>query len=156
MKRIITAAVFILLLAPFIIAHSLESKFIIKTDGQYNIKFSTDPEFPLVNKKTHLDLEIWDNNGDVLDLASIEVIIRSQVTDVPLAHGHYELEHVFKSPGVYSIVPSIKGEQLNIEFDVEIDSFGTSGLIRAGIIILLYLVLIGLAYEDCKKNGGKK
>jgi len=148
-----------LLVIPLVTAHSIETKFVIRSDGQYNIKFSTDPEFPVVNKETHLDFEIWDNKGEFISISDIEIILvkddERQILALIESHEHYEIKHVFEEQGVYKIIPSINGQELDLEFSIEIDSFGLSGILRSGLIILLLLVLIIFMYKDCKKSRRK-
>lgn len=161
MKKTIIIVLCMLLVIPLVAAHSIETKFVIRSDGQYNIKFSTDPEFPIVNKETHLDFEIWDNQGEFVSISDIEIILAKdeerQTLVLTESHEHYEIKHVFEEPGVYKINPSIQGQQLDIEFVVEIDSFGLSGMVRSGLIIFLLLILIIFMYKDykLKKLGGK-
>ena len=149
-----------LLVIPLVAAHSIETKFIIRSDGQYNIKFSTDPEFPIVNKETHLDFEIWDNQGESISIPDIEIILvkddERQTLALTESHEHYEIKHVFEEPGVYKIIPSINGQELDLEFGVEVDSFGWSGMLRSGLIIFLLLVLIILMYKDCKLKKARR
>ena len=141
MKKIVIILLCMLLVIPLVTAHSIETKFVIRSDGQYNIKFSTDPEFPIVNKETHLDFEIWDNKGEFVSISDIEIILvkddERQTLALTESHEHYEIKHVFREPGVYKIIPSINGQELDIEFSVEVDSFGRSGMLRSGLIILL-------------------
>ena len=149
-----------LLVIPLVAAHSIETKFVIRSDGQYNIKFSTDPEFPVVNKETHLDFEIWDNKGGFISISDIEIILvkddERQSLALTESHEHYEIKHIFEEPGVYKIIPSINGQELDLEFSIEIDSFGLSGMLRGGLIIFLLLVLIIFMYKDCKKARREK
>ena len=42
-------------------------------------------------------------------------------------------------------------KELDVEFELEIDSFGISGLLRFGVINILILILLVLIYRDCKK-----
>lgn len=162
MKKIIIILLCMLLVIPLAAAHSIETKFVIRSDGQYNIKFSTDPEFPIINKETHLDFEIWDNQGEPIAIPDIEITLAKdderQTLALTESHDHYELKHVFEEPGVYKIIPSINGQELDLEFSVEVDSFGLSGILRGGVIILLLLVLIIFMYKDykLKKTRGRK
>ena len=160
MKKIIIILLCLLLVIPLVAAHSIETKFVIRSDGQYNIKFSTDPEFPIVNKETHLDFEIWDNQGEFISISDIEIILvkddERQSLALTESHEHYEIKHIFEEPGVYKIIPSINGQELELEFSIEIDSFGRSGMLRGGLIIFLLLVLIILMYKDCKKARREK
>lgn len=159
MKKIIIILLCVLLVIPLVTAHSIETKFVIRSDGQYNIKFSTDPEFPIVNKETHLDFEIWDNQGEFISISDIKIILvkddERQTLALIESHEHYEIKHIFEEPGVYKIIPSINGQELDLEFSIEIDSFGRSGMLRGGLIILLLLVLIIFMYKDCKKARRK-
>ena len=160
MKKLIATILCILLFIPLAAAHSIETKYVIRSDGQYNIKFSTDPEFPLTNKETHLDFEIWDNKGKPVSVSDIKVslakdnerktLVLTQIDD------HYELEHIFKETGVYQINPFIDGQKLNIDFYVEVDSFGLYGILRSSVIILFLLILIWLMYKDCKIHKRKE
>jgi len=159
MKKIIIILLCMLLVLPLVAAHSIETKFVIRSDGQYNIKFSTDPEFPIVNKETHLDFEIWDNQGEFISISDIEIVLvkgdERQTLALTESHEHYEIKRVFEEPGAYKIIPSLKGQQLDIEFNIEIDSFGLSGMLRGGLIIFLLIVLIIFMYKDCKKARRK-
>lgn len=160
MKKIIIILLCMLLVIPLVAAHSIETKFVIRSDGQYNIKFSTDPEFPVVNKEIHLDFEIWDNKGEFISISDIEIILvkddERQSLALTESHEHYEIKHIFEEPGVYKIIPSINGQELDLEFSIEIDSFGLSGMLRGGLIIFLLLVLIIFMYKDCKKARREK
>jgi len=63
MKKIITLLACVILLSTLASAHSLERKVIIRSDGIYNVQFSSEPEYPITSKTTHYDFEIWDNSG---------------------------------------------------------------------------------------------
>jgi len=149
-----------LLVIPLVAAHSIETKFVIRSDGQYNIKFSIDPKFPLVNKETRLDFEIWDNKGEFVSISDMEIILvkddERQTLALTESQEHYEIKHVFEEPGVYKIIPSINGQELDLEFSVEVDSFGWSGMLRSSVIILLLFVLIILMYKDYKLKKARR
>lgn len=145
-------------MTPIVLAHSISEKEIIKSDGTYNIKFSKNPEFPVINEEVHLDFEVWDNRGkEFPDLDfKVGLVKNNKKTKFTLGkvHGHYELEHNFGVPGKYKLIPYINDKKLNMEFEIEIDSFGLSGVLRVGIIILLLLILLFLMFKTCR--GGKK
>lgn len=146
----------ILLLIPLALAHTIPTNEIIRSDGTYNIKFSVDPEFPLTNKETHLDFEVWDNRGQLVEDKKIEITlikgVEKKVLSLSKAHGHYEAEYIFKEPGAYKLIPIIDEEELNIIFELEVDSFGISGVVRSSVIFLFLLIIIVLMYKDCKSR----
>lgn len=157
MKKLITILIYILLIVPVVSAHALETKQVIRSDGQYNIEFSIDPEFPLVNRETHLDFEIWDNNGETISepILEIELIKEGDIERLTpkKSVGHYEIAYVFDKEGVYKIITYLDDQKLDIEFNMEVDSFGLSGILRSGAIILLLLILISLMYNDCIRRS---
>lgn len=159
MIKITLVLIGILLLMPLVSAHAIEKGPIIKSTDNYIIEFSTNPQFPVTIKNTHLDFIIKDKNEDPLSGLNIKIeslkqekTITSDLHEESEVHsiGHYSTEYNFIDAGNYEIHIVINDKELEIEFDLEIDSFGLSGLLRTGVIVILFLVLIGLIYKDCK------
>jgi len=158
MRKTIIALFCVLLLVPLVTAHSIETKYVIRSDDQYNVKFSSDPEFPVINRETHMNFEVWDNAGEPVAGANmkIELVKDDRRTTLPLTEkdDHYDVEHVFDEQGIYRIIPYINDQKLEIEFNIEVDAFGLSGILRSGLIFLFLITLIIKMYKDCKKPKG--
>ena len=158
MKFIFTLLACILLMSTIVGAHTLERKVIVRSDGEYNVQFSSDPEFPLVGRETHLDFLIWDNNGQLL--TGLNVVIELQKnSNVLLLNaretepGHYNIDYVPEEPGAYRLMPVINNERLRIDFELYFDTFWPKGLLPVGTIGLFLIILLAYMYKDCR---GKK
>ena len=155
MKRIIIVMIGIILLAQLVSAHAIEKGPISQSTDGYNIQFLTEPKFPVTGKDIHLDFIIQLKDGILRPGLNPQIEIHKGETTATLdlreeQLGHYSAEYKFKEPGDYKINLIIDGEGLRAEFDLEVDTFGLSGLLRSGTIIILLSLLIGLMYKDCK------
>lgn len=155
MKKIVIALFSVLMLIPLVSAHAIDKGPIIKSTDDYNIQFLINPKFPVTGKNTNLDFIIKDKSGDLisnlntkLELHNLEKAITLELKEKE--KGHYGKEFNFNQGGKYEIHIFVNEQELEAEFDLEIDSFGLSGLLRAGTIIILLLILIRFMYKDCK------
>lgn len=160
MKKIIWVSVWMMSLVSLISAHSIEKGPVTKISGNYSIELSIDPKFPVTGRDTHLEFIIIDLEGNQLSDLDIELELHKQGETMSLAlleeqRGHYNVEHIFNEEGIYEIQLVIYNEELETEFDLEVDSFGLSGLFRSGVIIIILSTLIWWIYRDCsgRKNG---
>lgn len=160
MKKVIIILMGILLLVPLVTAHAIEKGPISKSTDTYNIQFSTAPKFPVTGKATHLDFTIKDKASDLLSNLNAKLELHKQEKTITLdlieeQKGHYGVEYNFNESRNYEIHIVIDNKELETEFDLEIGTFGLSGLLRSGIIVILLLLFIGLMIKDCwrGKNG---
>ena len=162
LNKLIIIMIGILLLTSLVSAHAIEKGPQNASVEGYNLEFSIEPKFPLTGKDTHLDFIIKDDDENLLQGLNVKIELHGEETiDLNLneeQRGHYSVERKFKRAGDYEIHIIIEDKELEAEFDLEIDSFGRSGLLRSGTIVILMLILIILAYRDCKwrKNGKRK
>ena len=150
------------LLVPIVNSHSFEEDPVTQSTEDYDIEFSTTPKFPVTGRKTHMDFIIKSKEGIVVsDLkVGIEVHQGQKMFTLNLDEeqpGHYNTEFYFREPGEGNIHLIIEGEELGLEFNIEVDTFGRSGFIRSSTIIILLLILVILMLRSCrrKKNGKK-
>ncbi len=147
----------IVLMSAFVSAHALDRKVIVRSDGEYNVQFSSDPEFPLAGRETHLDFIIWDNDGQVLTNLNIVIEVRKgskaiTVNALEAKPGHYSIDYIPEEPGVYRLMPIINNERVRIDFELYFDTFWPKGILPAGTIGLFLIALLTLMYKDCKKK----
>lgn len=141
-------------------AHGIEKGPIIKSTEQYQIAFSTQPKYPVVGLETYLELEIKDKLNNSISDVDVNLEIHKAEKNITLitlstnesVSGHYSAIYVFREKGDYEIHIEINGEEIETEFELRIDDFGLSGLLRSTIILVLIIILIVFAYRDCKKN----
>lgn len=155
MKYMAALLACVLLTGTAVSAHTLERNNIIRSDGEINIQFSTEPEFPLTGQTIHFDFIPWDNDGKILYGLDLIIEIRkgskiTNATATETGEGHYGVEFETEEFGEYRLSPYIKGEKVDISFEVYIDAFGPQGWISVGIIALLLIILIALMYNDCR------
>ena len=161
MKVIITLLACILLMSTMVSAHTLERKVIVRSDGTYNVQFSSEPEYPVTGQKVHFDFVIWDNDGKTL--TNLDILIEMQkegalfrTSAVETEPGHYSVEYKAKEFGVYRLSPIINGERVDIAFAVYLDTFGAKGFATVGVIVLFLLILLMFMYKDCKKKKSRE
>jgi len=156
MKRLLFLVVCSILIAQFVSAHAVERESIIRNAGEYNIKFSTDPQFPVTGRLMHMNFEVWDNSGQVLSDATIQIVLHTQERTIQLDTNkkadHYDVEYVFDSAGEYTLIPFINGEQVDTSFTIHVDTFGSDELLKVAIIAFFILLLLKLMYKDCMKR----
>jgi len=154
--RFIILLVCILLMSTVVSAHTLEKKEIIRSDETYNVKFTSEPEYPVTGRATHFDFVIWDNDGKILPNLDVEVELKRNGQTIVLQterkEGHYSVQYKAEEFGVYTLSPIINNQKVEIKFDIYIDSFRTEGYITVGIILFFLLLLLSLMYKDCKKR----
>ena len=155
--------VLLLLFSITVSSHTLQKTEIIKSDEVYNIKFSSNPEFPITVRNIHLDFEFWDNTGKFLDNLNFRVELKIENTAKILQTkkdntGHYSVEINEKEAGIYTITPLIENKRLEIAFELFIDTFGLNGILTLGIIVFITFILLFLMYKDCRggKHGKKR
>lgn len=160
MKIIIITLISIIILIPTVNAHAIDKEPVIKSTGNYNIQFLIYPKFPVTGKDTHLDFVIKDKSGNLISNLNIEIELDNPEKAIAFElkekeKGHYSKELNFNDAGNYEVHISINEGESEAEFNLEIDDFGLSGLLRAGIIIILLVILIRLMVKDCrrKENG---
>ena len=160
MKQICIVAIGIVLMAAFVSAHAIEKGPVTQDTDQYAITFSTEPKFPVTGKETHFDFVFTDKEGSTVSGLNITLEIHKEATIITLElqeeqEGHYDTVYNFEQEGSYELHFIINNEELEIEFGVDIDTFGRSGLLRSGTIIIFLFILIALVYKDCRrtKNG---
>lgn len=155
MRWLIVLLVVFALLVPIGLAHSVETAFVIKNAEGYNVKFSATPKFPVVHRAVHIDLEIWDDDGEQIETTRIVARIskdgNSKRVVLERERGHYTTEYVFDLPGEYQITPIIDDKKLDMEFVLDVDSFGVTGALRAGVAALFLLILLILMYKDIRR-----
>ena len=146
-----------LLMSSSVMAHTLERKVVVRSDGFYNVQFSSEPEFPVTDKLIHFDFVIWDNRGELM--AGLDVTIEIQKGDVSFMvpaveteSGQYSIEYETKDFGEYSLSPIINNEEKEIRFDVYVDKVGIQGGLTVGILVVFLLILLALMYKDCIKR----
>lgn len=160
MKAITAVIIGIVLASVLVSAHALEKTVVVRSSDEYNVQFSTKPEYPVTGKTTHLDFEVWDNEGK--DLAGLDFVVRFQKNNkvftrkaVEHSPAHYsatlELER-----GIYTITPVINDKITRITFELFVDSFGTQGVLMVGTLALFAAILVILAYKDCRKKKKRK
>ena len=148
----------IVLMSTIVSAHTLERKVIVRSDGNYNVQFSTEPEYPIIGLDTHLDFVIWDNKGDLLTKLDLAIEMQKagkvfSLNAIETEPGHYSIDYVSEDFGVYGLSPVINDEKLDIRFDLYFDTFWPKGLLPVGVIALFLITLLVLVYKDCR---GKK
>jgi hypothetical protein len=158
MKRTIFFLMGILVLIPPVGAHGIEKGPMIRSMGAYQIQFSVEPKFPVTGRVTHLDLFIKDQEGNPLSGLETRLELHKEEKTIRLdldeeEGGHYRTEYTFDEAGSYEVHLSIENEEWKTGFDLEIDTFGSSGYLRSGTIVLLLSILIGLMYRDCRRKG---
>lgn len=160
-NKIILFAVIVLLLMPFVNAHAIKRGPVEKSTELYIVDFFTDPIFPVTGKEIHLDINIKDKNNNPIsnlnvgfELHKEEQIINLNAKESEL--GRYDASYRFSEAGNYEVHLSVNGEELPLEFDLNVDGFGLKGFIQVSVLLLFALILIFLAYKDCKKNYLKK
>lgn len=156
MKRVIIVLLSILLLIPLITAHAIEKGPVLKSTENYQIQFSTEPKFPVTGKVIHLDFILKNKEGALLSGLVVKTEVHKEETAITLdlteeEKGRYSAEYSFNEAGNYEVHIIISDKELETEFDLEIDSFGLSGLFRSTIIIILLLILIWLMNKDCRR-----
>jgi len=160
MKQLIIGILLFALLTLSVSGHTIERQSVIKNAGEYNIQFFTEPEYPLAQRPTHLDFEIWDNTGKTLDGINVEIEIitpkRSFMIGTREGHGHYETEQVFETYGEYNIVPYINGKRLDTSFVLFVDSFQRGGWWKVSVIAFFLFILAYFMYQDCTKRNMRK
>jgi len=157
MKKIITLLACILLLSTVASAHSLERTVIIRSEGIYNVQFSTEPEYPITGRETHMDFVIWDNAGQILTGMNVKIEMQKEgesslLNAIETEPGQYSAEFATKEFGVYQISPIINGQKTGIQFEMFVDAFWPKGMVPAGTIGILLVILLLLLYKDCKRR----
>jgi len=157
MKKIITLLACILLLSTLASAHTLERKVIIRSDGIYNVQFSTEPEYPITGREIHMDFVIWDNAGQVLTSMNVAIEMQKEgksgvLNAIETEPGHYSAEFAAKEFGVYQLSPIINNQKIDVHFEMFIDAFWPKGMVPVGTIGVLLLILLLLMYKDCKRR----
>ena len=157
MRKIIIGLIGILLFIPLVSAHAIDKGPISKSTGGHVIDFSIIPKFPVTGKQVHLDFIIKDQNENLISGNNMEMELHKeeQIIILDLAEeeqGHYNAEYRFTEAGNYEIHLIIDSVELDAEFELIVGSFGVSGWLRSGTIILLLLVLIGFMIKDCRRN----
>jgi len=155
--KAINLFVFILLISTVVSAHSLEKKVIIRSDGEFNVQFSTDPEYPVTGKNVHFDVVIWDNSGKVLTNLNMMIEMQKNGEAVSLRAretepGHYSIEYEAAEFGVYELSPIINNQKIDIQFELYIDAFWPRGMVPVGTIVVLLFIMLLLMYKDCKRR----
>jgi len=158
MKVFIPLLLCIVLMSTLVSAHTLERKVIIRSDGNYNVQFSSEPKYPITGKSTHLDFVIWDNKGDLLTRLDLAIEMQKagkvfSLNAIETEPGHYSIDYNAEEFGVYELSPVINNEKLDIRFDLYFDTFWPKGLLPVGAIALFLITLLTLMYKDCR---GKK
>lgn len=157
MRNIITALIGVLLLIPLVSAHAIDKGPVSRSTEDYIIEFLTVPKFPAANKHIHLDFIIKDKNGNLMSNINVKIELHKEETTITLdleeeEKGHYSVEYEFSEAGEYEIHPIIDNKELETEFNLEVDGFGLSGLLRSGAIIILLLIFITVMIRDCKNK----
>lgn len=147
----------VILLMPFVSSHALKRWPEEKSTELYIVDFSTDPIFPVTNKEIHLDINVRDKNNNHLNNLKVDLELHKGKQTINLntkisGFGHYDISYKFSEAGEYKIHLSINGEELPIEFDLKVDSFGYKGTLQVSVLLFFALILIFLAYKDCRKN----
>lgn len=156
MRKIFFIIIGVLLL-PLVNAHAIDKGPVSKSTDDYIIEFSTAPKFPVTNKYIHLEFIIKDKNENLVSDRDVKMELHKEKTTITLnleeeEKGHYSIEYKFSEAGEYEIHPIIDNKELETEFNLEVDSFGLSGLLRSGAIIILLLIFIILMIRDCKNK----
>ena len=157
MKTVILLLIGLLLFIPLVSAHAIDKGPISKSTEEYVIEFSTIPKFPVTGKQVHLDFVIKDQNENFITESNVKIELHKEEKIITLdlaeeKHGHYSVGYEYGEAGEYEIHPIINGDELETGFELTVDGFGLSGLLRAGTIILLLLILIGFMIKDCRRN----
>ena len=157
MRKIIIGLIGILLFIPLVSAHAIDKGPISKSIGAHVIDFSFIPKFPVTGKHVHLDFIIKDQNENLISGSNVKIELHKEEKIITLdlteeGQGHYNVEYGFSEAGNYEIRPILNGIELDTEFELTVDSFGVSGWLRSGTIILLLLILIGFIIKDCRRN----
>lgn len=134
-------------------------------EGGYVISFETDPVYPVTGKSTHFDVSVKDDetfeflSGLAL---SLELHRKESAEIITLAKGeegesgHYGFSYTFSGQGFWEIHVVINGQKMEKGFTVDVDSFGLSGLLRSGIILILAGILVTAARRDCREKESVK
>ncbi|MCH8003974.1 MAG: FixH family protein [Nanoarchaeota archaeon] len=157
-NRIILFTIIILLLIPFVNGHALERGPEEKSTELYIVDFITEPIFPVTGKEVHLEINVKDKNNNPLNIyldVDLELHKGKQTINLNAKEsgfGHYDMSYKFSEAGEYEVHLSVNGEELPLEFDLIVDSFGFKGLMQVSVLLIFALILIFLAYKDCKKK----
>lgn len=155
-NKIILFAIIVILLIPLVNAHALKRGPEEKSTELYIVDFITKPIFPVTGKEVHLEINVKDKNNDPLNNLDIELELHKGTQIINLntkgGFGHYDISYKFSDAGEYEIHLSINGKELPIEFDLIVDGFGFKGIAQVSVLLIFALILIFLAYKDCKKK----
>lgn len=159
---LLTLAFFVFLLLPVMsFAHGIERKPETADLANYSIAFQTEPQYLVTRKTTHFDMVVKDSQtNEIVSNLNLSLELHQQDSEefVTLPKGleeepgHYGFSYVFPEKGIWEVHLDINGQKLEKEFIIEVDNFGLSGLLRSGLILILALLLILVAYWDCRKN----
>lgn len=163
----ITLAVFVVSLLPAgsALGHGIERVAEEVQEGGYVISFETDPVYPVTGKSTHFDILVKDDETleRISRLAlSLELHRKESAEIITLAKGeeeesgHYGFSYTFSGQGLWEIHVVIDGQEIEKGFTIDVDSFGLSGLLRSGIIIILTGILVAAARRDCRVKESVK
>jgi len=157
MKSLFLTLIAILLLIPVAGPHGIEKGSVNMSTDSLNIQFSTVPKFPVTGKVTSMDFVIEDKKGNLLSglNAKLELHKQKEVITLDLIEnqkGGYRREYSFNKAGEYEIHLTFGDLHPEIEFDLAVDSFGLSGVLRSGIIALLLLIFVTLMLYDLKQG----
>ena len=162
-NRIILSIIVIVLLVPLVSGHAIKKGPEEKSTELYIVDFFTDTIFPVTGREIHLEINVKDKNNNLLNNLDVGLELHKgkQTTNLNVKEsgfGHYDASYKFSEAGEYEAHLSINGKELPIEFGLNVDSFGSKGIIRVSILLIFALILIFLAYKDCKKKkvGGKE
>jgi len=161
MKKILLFLISLLLLSGIVTAHSIQEGPISKGTEEYTVQFVTMPLYPVTGKQTHLDFIIIDHKGEFLSELPIQIELHTKDAAFTLQaqeeqKGHYNVEYNFDKADDYDIHIIMNNQELEVSFDLEVDTFGLSGLLRSVTIIILLLMLLVLVYKDCTDYKKKK
>ena len=147
MKPIIAVIVCFVLLIPFVTAHAIEKGPISKSTEEYTIQFSAEPKFPVTGRETHLDFIIHDKSENLASNLDVNIELHKEEATITLnvqeeERGHYGVAYEFQKAGKYEIHIIVDDNELEAEFNFDVDNFGLSGILRSLVILFLLEILI--------------
>lgn len=156
-NRILMTMLVILLLMPFVNGHALKRGPEEKSTELYIVDFFTEPIFPVIGREIHLDINVKDKNNNSLNNLDVNVELHKGKQTINLnvkefGFGHYDVSYKFSEAGDYEVHLSVNGEELPLEFGLKVDSFGSKDIAQVTVLLIFALILIFLAYKDCKKK----
>lgn len=131
--------------------------------GNYEITFSTIPDYPVVGRETEILVEIHDESLG-RDVSGLDV--RMEIHDANerevfsgAAHeeeeaGLYGVHYTFQKSGEYEIHAAFADKET--EFMLEVDSLGTEGTVQLVVVLGLILFMLIFIEMEYRKKGKEK